>query len=367
MIAHVDILGEIGWDTTKNSVQEQIVGKPEKIILHIDSYGGGVFEGYSIYNLIKSYGVPIETRIESNCMSIATLIALAGDEVLMTSTASVFMIHNPWGGMQGDAKDFAEAAKQLTEIKLEIMKVYKAKTGLSEEELSTMMDDESYLNFEKAKEFGFVDGELNFKEKSRFDNKLKAVAKMDFKSNKMEKTIIEKINEKFDSLFEKFDNVFKPKNLDMTLEDGTKVFINTDTEDGIVGAEITLVETGDPAPDGDHVLSDGRIITVEAGKVTAIADPASDSEMDTLKKENEALKQELEALKQAANDNASKVETVTNEFKVKFDALKAEADELKNTILGDEDTFKNTSRKQETKSNDPFEAMQKRAEQILNN
>ena len=124
--------------------------------LRINSLGGDVFDGMAMYNVIKRREAKTTVYIEGIAASIATIIALGADEVVMAEN-SLFMIHNAWGGTMGEAKDMRKTAETLDKISGELTDIYRKKTGLSYDVLSEMMDEETWLNAEEAFELGFVD------------------------------------------------------------------------------------------------------------------------------------------------------------------------------------------------------------------
>lgn len=146
-IYHIYIYDEIGqsfWGegcSSKLIVDEVNKAKSEKaeeIHLHINSPGGSVFEGFAIYNTLKSSGIKTVAKIEGMCASIATLIALAADTVEMGEYSS-FMIHNPFTSVDGDASKMAQAAEMLSKIESQLISAYVTKTGKTEEEIRNMM------------------------------------------------------------------------------------------------------------------------------------------------------------------------------------------------------------------------------------
>ena len=130
--------------------------KGTSINLRINSLGGDVFDGMAMYNVIKRREAKTTVYIEGIAASIATIIALGADEVVMAEN-SLFMIHNAWGGTMGEAKDMRKTADTLDKISGELTDIYRKKTGLSYEALQEMMDQETWLNAEEAYELGFVD------------------------------------------------------------------------------------------------------------------------------------------------------------------------------------------------------------------
>ena len=156
--ADVYIFDEIG--TYGVTAQEFITDikdlKNTPINLRINSLGGDVFDGMAMYNVIKRREAKTTVYIEGIAASIATIIALGADEVVMAEN-SLFMIHNAWGGTMGEAKDMRKTADTLDKISGELTDIYRKKTGLSYEALQEMMDEETWLNAEEAYEAGFVD------------------------------------------------------------------------------------------------------------------------------------------------------------------------------------------------------------------
>lgn len=128
------------------------------ITVWIDSYGGSVFAGASIYNTLKEHNGKITAKIEK-AMSAASVIAMAADEILMSPVA-VMMIHNPLTGVYGNMHDLRKVADILDTIKDTIINSYESKTGKTREEISQMMDDEMWMSANVAIKEGFADGVL---------------------------------------------------------------------------------------------------------------------------------------------------------------------------------------------------------------
>jgi len=152
------IFDEIGtYGVTAQDFISEIKGlKDMPINLRINSLGGDVFDGMAMYNIIKRREAKTTVYIEGIAASIATIIALGADEVVMAEN-SLFMIHNAWGGTSGEAKDMRKTAETLDKITSELTDIYVKKTGLSYDALAEMMDEESWLNAQEAFDLGFID------------------------------------------------------------------------------------------------------------------------------------------------------------------------------------------------------------------
>ena len=156
--ADIYIFDEIGtYGVTAQDFISEIKGlKDMPINLRINSLGGDVFDGMAMYNVIKRREAKTTVYIEGIAASIATIIALGADEVIMAEN-SLFMIHNAWGGTSGEAKDMRKTAQTLDKITSELTDIYVKKTGLSYDALAEMMDEESWLNAQEAFDLGFID------------------------------------------------------------------------------------------------------------------------------------------------------------------------------------------------------------------
>ena len=156
----INLDGVIGWDVMAADFRAALnEANGDDIDLTISSPGGSVYEGLAIYNAIRDYrraGGKIKARVIGLAASMATYIPLAADTVTIEDNA-VWMIHNPWSIAMGDQNDFRKEAEILDGIAGLLIKAYTTKTGKSREELSAMMDAETWLYGEEIKEAGFAD------------------------------------------------------------------------------------------------------------------------------------------------------------------------------------------------------------------
>ena len=157
-VADVYLFNDIGTFgvTAQNFIDEIKEYEDTELNIHINSLGGEVFEGMAIYSIIQRRKAKTTVYIEGIAASIASVIALAADEVIMSEN-SLLMIHNAWGGTQGEAKDMRKQAEILDKITNEIAEVYVKKSGIPYNEVIRMMDEETWLTAEEAVALGFVD------------------------------------------------------------------------------------------------------------------------------------------------------------------------------------------------------------------
>lgn len=148
---------------SENSAQhfrEELAKYPnaERIDIYINSYGGDVFEGTAIYNQLKRHRARKVVHVDGFACSIASVIAMAGDEVIMPRN-TLMMIHNMWMCACGNAAELRKAADDLDVINAAGRQAYLQKAGdkLPEEELARMMDAETWLTAEQCVELGLAD------------------------------------------------------------------------------------------------------------------------------------------------------------------------------------------------------------------
>lgn len=157
---NIYVFGEIGcwWGLNKNEVLMYLKGKKyNQINLVISSNGGDLAEALVIRDLLKAYPANVTTYLTGFCASAATILADAGDSVVM-SRQCIYMIHKPlfeWTG--GNADDLRNDAEILDTWENIAVEIYMAKTGLGETEIRSLMQDESFLGADEALALGFVD------------------------------------------------------------------------------------------------------------------------------------------------------------------------------------------------------------------
>jgi ATP-dependent Clp protease protease subunit len=137
--------------------------KGKKLTVWVNSPGGSVFAAAGMYNALRSHKGGVTVNIDGEAMSAATVVAMAGDTINV-SPVSVMMIHNPLVGYNsgGDAAELRQLAGVLDEVKESILNAYVIKTGRSRNDISALMDAETYMSAATAIEEGFADGYVDF-------------------------------------------------------------------------------------------------------------------------------------------------------------------------------------------------------------
>ena len=153
------VISESTWwgdEVTPKMFKEDLISGKGDITVWINSPGGDVFAAAQIYNMLKDYAGKVTVKIDGLAASAASVIAMAGDEILM-SPVSMLMIHNPSTIAWGDSEEMRRAKDMLDEVKESIVNAYETKTKIPRTKLAHMMDDETWLNAKKAVELGFAD------------------------------------------------------------------------------------------------------------------------------------------------------------------------------------------------------------------
>ena len=191
--AEISIYDEIGyWGITAKSFSKDLKAlgnNLKQINLHIHSPGGDVFDGIAIYNLLKNHPANVTVYIDGLAASMASVIAMAGNEVIMPENA-MMMIHKPWGIQGGDAEDMRKYADLLDKVENTLIPAYANKTGKTPEELAEMLSAETWLNGKECVEQGFADklaeplvamASIKSRKLEDFENMPKAMKDMLFK------------------------------------------------------------------------------------------------------------------------------------------------------------------------------------------
>ena len=178
-------IAEDSWwedDVTPAEFKKELNSSTGPVTIWINSPGGDVFAAAQIYNMLREYPGKVTIKIDGIAASAASVIAMAGDEVLM-SPVSTMMIHNPWTIAAGDSKDFDKVIRELNTVKETIINAYQTKTGMDRDELSKLMDDETFFDVNWAIEHKFADGVI---ERRPYENQNKAARKFGNRSSAAE-------------------------------------------------------------------------------------------------------------------------------------------------------------------------------------
>lgn len=239
-----------------------------KIDLRLHCDGGSVTEGWAMYDRLRATGKEITATIEGNCSSMATVVLMAAPKERRRAYKSAHIcVHNPWMcpwglGTAVTADDLQKYADDLRAEQEKIKNLYVERCGCTAEEIQAIMDEDKYIDTDKALELGII-GEIV--------PPLSASKKTD-----INKTIMSKENGTVEVKASKLDKLLAKLGF-KTLEDFERseiegLELNTASGDKLnVQRDGGQPEVGDGAsPNGRHLMPDGQTIVVENGVITAI-------------------------------------------------------------------------------------------------
>ena len=140
--------------------KEELFAGEGDVVIYLNSPGGDCIAASQIYTMLMDYRGNVTVKIDGIAASAASVIAMAGTEVVMSPT-SLMMIHNPMTAAFGSREEMEKAIGMLEEVKESIINAYEIKTGLSRARISHLMDSETWMNAKRAIELGFADTMMN--------------------------------------------------------------------------------------------------------------------------------------------------------------------------------------------------------------
>ncbi|MEH6641404.1 head maturation protease, ClpP-related [Vreelandella glaciei] len=162
----ISIYDPIGFDFWGDGVTaKRIAGAlraigDNDVVVNINSPGGDVFEGLAIYNLLREHKGKVTVKVMGLAASAASFIAMAADEIQI-GRAAFFMVHNAWVMAMGNRNDLREIADWLEPFDQTIADIYATRTGLSTEEVTSALDEETWIGGREAVDKGWADSLLS--------------------------------------------------------------------------------------------------------------------------------------------------------------------------------------------------------------
>lgn len=289
--------------------------------IYVNSPGGDVFAGHAIASMIKRCHAETIAHVDGLAASMASVIVCACNKVVMPSN-TMLMVHNPWTRMAGNANDLRKMADDLDKIGESSMSVYREKTGLPDEKIKELLDGETWLTAQEAKDLGFcdeVEKSVNIAASIAGDKLIYNGASFDMKAFK--NAPIDKIQ----ALIQKTDN----KSFDLKGGELIKMFNEPDFKEKILGFVKSLFNTDEPKNlETNKAKGDDGKMPKEEGTVQTIPDDFK-ARFEALEKSNMTLKEQNDKLQEQINKTAN--EAKTKEFVAKaasFDKLSINAEEI---------------------------------------
>jgi ATP-dependent Clp protease, protease subunit len=151
-----DEIGAFGIPAKAFLDELKALGPVAELTVRINSPGGSVFDGVAIYNALKRHDAAITVWVDGIAASIASMIAMAGDEVVMPENA-MLMLHDPSGLVMGTASDMRAMAEALDRMKAGMVAAYRDKSGRADAEIEGLMQAETWLSADEAVALGLAD------------------------------------------------------------------------------------------------------------------------------------------------------------------------------------------------------------------
>jgi ATP-dependent Clp protease protease subunit len=244
------------------------------IRLHCD--GGSVTEGWAIYDRLRATGKRITATVEGNCASMATVVLMAAPKERRRAYQSAHIcVHNPWMcpwalGDAVTADDLQKYANDLRAEQSKMVDLYVERCGCDREEIQSLMDEDRYIDTERALELGII-GEIaapmSAKKKDFSESKKHSMnektSEMDENKVEVKASVLDRILAKLGlKSLDDFKEGEPMQGMDLSTADGSTLTV--DREEG-------SPEVGDTArPDGEHLMPDGTTIVVENGVIAEV-------------------------------------------------------------------------------------------------
>jgi ATP-dependent Clp protease, protease subunit len=333
-----------GYDVYSFNDLVRDLGDETEATITINSIGGMVEEGFKMYDLINKINA---TTIAISASSIASVVFLAGKKRYVKNGAEM-IIHNGWAS-PSDLEDMVINVHSIDELKAEfekvdsqIIKVYTDKTKLTETKALALMAVDTNIG-SQAIELGFAHEYYNEdSEPIKAHSYKNKYLMFNQKSITMANEATEKRLTGIEKVLNGILNVFKAKNMLVSLQDGTEIFVYS--EDGeFEGKKAVIAMDGNPtgqlAPAGTHVLNDGREIVVgEGGVIESVKEAVSTEDMAAQITAMEEEKTELEKAKAEIESKYNALVTDSEKAKIdmqkQFNELATQIKALKKEVMG---------------------------------
>src|SRR5215217_4539982 len=166
LIIEGDISSQESWwgdSATPEMLRDELKEHSGDITVSLNSGGGDVFAGVAMYNALRKHDGNVTIRVDGLAASIASIIAMAGDKIIM-SPGSMMMIHKPWTFAMGDSTEMEKVKGVLDSIEQSMLPIYTARTGKTTEDIQEMLESETWMTAQEAVELGFADEFIEAKE-----------------------------------------------------------------------------------------------------------------------------------------------------------------------------------------------------------
>jgi len=290
------------------SIQSQLeVAAGQNIEVHISSAGGSAFDAIAIYDLLKKYEGNVTTYVDALAASAASIVAMAGKNVVMSKYA-LLMIHKPLVGSGGNADELLKDVQMLNKVQARLAQIYIDKTGLDGVTINSLINSVTWLSADQALDLGFIDEVEDYSTPiinpnknivQNFTSTAPAVYQRCINrilTNKSNMNIENKeLIEKTTSVLDKIMNFFKKVVNKQTITDKGTLHHAGELDEGSEVYQDEDMTT--PAPADTYTTATGSKIAVKGGQVQQVTPPDPDAAPDAADDDDETASDKLKAAK----------------------------------------------------------------------
>lgn len=287
-------------DTVKNLLQTNPTEQEFKFNIHCD--GGSVAEGLAIYDLLRNSGKTLYTNIDGACHSMAVCLLLAAPAPNRTANRNArALIHQVYSGTGGyaNADQLRSLAEEVDREQNTILDIYAERTGTPRPMLEQLMKQEQQHTAEELLQYGFI-ARINTYTTNKKTNTM----------NKKPRKPNDLLNRADHFLFGLRNLLAGTVNFDFADADGNVLFSTDKDDDSLAVGDPVIIPDG--TTDGTFTLADGRTVVVEAGVVTDIQDPATQTENAQLRQTVARLTNSLSQAQNIINELRTQVKSTYN-------------------------------------------------------
>ena len=304
-----------GLDVTPQAFRDELAKRSGDLVVSINSPGGDVFAGVSIYNTLANYDKgTVTVEVNGLAASIASVIAMAGDKIVMLPGSSM-MIHKPWSMGIGNADELKKVAETLNSIEESLVPIYTSRTGLSDERIKEMLADETWMTPQEPVDLGFADEYIEAKNKVGFCDSIKNALNGQFAfSMSATKEAMEKIVDKLkaeatEEVAEKVENVSTTEESVEIVADEANANTNESTT---VDEEAETEEVTEPVvKEENNTVKEEEMNKVDEDAANNVVAPVPKQEVvEERITKNEARKLIVESLSAVFNKNEKALKEV---------------------------------------------------------
>ncbi|HJP63200.1 MAG TPA: head maturation protease, ClpP-related [Mucilaginibacter sp.] len=257
----------------------------QDVEVHISSVGGSAFDAIAIYDLLKKYPGNVVTYIDALAASAASIVAMAGQQIIMSKYA-LLMIHKPMVGSGGNADELLKDVQMLNVVQSRLARIYMDKTGLDEITVNSLINAVTWMTADQALDLGFIDQVENYQEPiinsaiikkytstapAIYQRCINKILNINTNMNIENKELIERTT----SVLDKIMNFFKKVVNQKTITDKGALHHTGEMDEGTEVYKDEEMTT--PAPDDCYTTSSGQKLNVASGRVQKVT-PVPDAE-----------------------------------------------------------------------------------------